>query len=429
METLKLFAQSTMVQVDSSSQAGVDLGISAKTSSGGDIPSDLEWRINIIDATANESWVTDIKFSSYLSCSIEKNEATSSRTSSVTLKANFEVFNEETQLWEEQPEQSCSVSILQEPYMPPIEIPLPPENPPVDDDEAEKEMEENVKLSEKIRDEVDKLISAVWAELLQMGQDFIDTWTKKLYDVICKITAQVGNELAVRKSAIYEAVNRCIKIAELTKKIDKELKKQASIRDTIMIENWTAKIEACKEEIEEILQEQIESHTLKESGANKIREFTSEKDTNVLVEWLDKSLESFCNSEYEEGADDLKQNLYNILNGQCIGKLIEQKFNELKNNGRVLYNGVKEMVSSAVTSVTEPMGAVIVTPMGPGACATNLMQIRGTIKRVQSQAVALVPVIAAMIDAAIFLRLSPNLIQTLVGISATLTIVGTIKIP
>lgn len=350
------------------------------------------------------------------------------RTSTVEITANLQYFDENLNTWVDDGQSTISFQIQQDPSLAAIEIPPAPEAPAQEDSIFKKAYEANKEDIRKLREKIESIINKVWLDLLQLAKEFIDEWRNKIYDILCGVANQINQEIAIRKSKVYNYANNCIKISKYNDKVGTEMRRSNEFRDQTMIDNWNEKVQNLIEDCDNIINDLKEDHTLTNAGCSIMKTWQKESQSQIVQHMTDGALTSFCDQYFADNEQSLLDKLRNTFNLSNLGAMIESKFNELINDGRVLFNGVVEMVNSAITSVTEPMGAVIATSTGPGTCVTNPLQIRGVIKRVQSQAVALVPVINAMLDAAIFLGLPASLCQTLVGIATTLTIVGTIKV-
>ena len=429
MALMKLQTKTSVVTCGNK-ESSVDLGVSVVDNNTNSEPSYRYQVSNILNWSSSETFVTGVLFkdSAFLA-SVAENKETTARKSTVEFTVELQYFNEELTQWVIDGEATASVQIQQDPHIDEIEIPSAPEFPSNEDSKFKEEYMSNKELCEKLKEEIMDLLDKAWQDLLQLKQQFIDQWTYKLYDILCGVANAVNQEMAIRKAKVYDYANLCIKISKINDKIAKELRRGSENSDNVMLDNWRSKITEIRSEQDKIAQELIDDHTMTENGKSAMENWRGQTQSQIAEHMTDGALTSFCNSYFNSNEQSLIDQLRNTFDASNIGELIKEKFNQLKNDGRVLVNGVIEMVNSAITSVTEPMGAVIATPMGPGVCTTNIMQIRGTVKRVQSQAVALVPCITGMIDAAIFLGLPASLINSLTGIATTLILVKSIPIP
>lgn len=410
-------------------ESSVDLGLSVVDSSTNKEP---DYRYQLSDViTWSASDKTAIKEvtldgNSFTALVLENKEQ-SIRNITIEVTCEILYFDDAETKWVSDGKSTASVQIQQDPNIPKIEIPDPPKTPPSEDSEFKKEYEENKKLDKELRDEIKKLFDKVWGDLLQLTDEFIKTWTHKIYDILCNVGNLVNQEVSIRKSKVYDYANYCIKIIDINDKLLAELKRGSDVADKDMIKNWETKISKYKSKRFDLIDDLYKNHTLTTSGKVELESW-NELSKSVLVKFMTENyLNAFCQEYFNDNEQTLKEKLWNTFNLSNIGDIIKEKFNQLKNDGRVLANGVNEMVNSTITSVTEPMGAVITTPAGPGACVNNPLQIKGVVKRAQSQALALIPCITRMIDAAIFLGLPSGLIQSLIGISTTLTLVSSIS--
>lgn len=430
MALMKLQAETSVVTCENTESSSVDLGISVVDNSTNSEPSYRYQVSDILNWSSSEDFVTGIIFdgSAFLA-SVTENTESAARKSTVEFTVELQYFDEELTQWVVDGEATASVQIQQDPYIAAIELPAAPEFPSDEDSEFKEEYMSNKELCQKLKDEIMELLDKVWQDLLQLGQDFIEQWTNKIYDILCGVANAVNQELAIRKAKVYDYANLCIKLSKTNDKVATELRRGSENADTEMLDNWNTRITEIRAEQDEIAQDLIDNHTMTEGGKSAMENWRNQTQAEIAEHMTDGALTSFCSNYFNSDEQSLIEQLRNTFNVANIGDLIKEKFNQLKNDGRVLVNGVTEMVKSAITSVTEPMGAVITTATGPGFCTTNIMQIRGTVKRVQSQAVALVPCITGMIDAAIFLGLPAALINSLTGIATTLTLVASIPIP
>ena len=335
------------------------------------------------------------------------------------------------------PEFTYTFDIIQNAPMGNIDMGEAPQipNTSVEEDEIEKsgkELEQNIKESLDFKKKISAMIDQVWMSIVKLGEEFIDAWKKKLYRILMKLDSQFASsqETIIRKIDAF--VLKCAKLVSIAEKIKKEKLKPEGDQDKDMLSHWQSKIQDLQKDLEEEYDSIKEHFVIKDSsGYTELSSLIWKEDQQVTLDMC-KTFRSNINNWVEEVFEDkasFLDRMYATFNVGNFGRILDEKFQTLKDQGLVVYNSIRDQVQTGFNAITEPVGAVITTPTGPGAEVSNLIQVRNTIKRVQAACAATVPAFGLMLDAAIFLKLPQKIILPILGAATILTTVSAIPVP
>jgi len=119
-------------------------------------------------------------------------------------------------------------------------------------------------------------------------------------------------------------------------------------------------------------------------------------------------------------AKSIKSKLFPTMEAQTLGQMVKDRMNQFKEQMNEVTKGTNNLAVTTQTLLVEPQGAVVGTPVGPGAVTMNMVQVFGSVKRLNAAASSLITPIMLALENARFLGLPREMITPLTKIAGVI---------
>ena len=126
-----------------------------------------------------------------------------------------------------------------------------------------------------------------------------------------------------------------------------------------------------------------------------------------------------------DNAKAIKDKLFPSMENQTLGQMVKDKMNQFKEQMNEVTKGVNNLAVSMQVLLVEPQGAVVGTPAGPGAVTMNMVQVFGSLKRLNAAVSALITPIMLALENARFLGLPASVVAPLKKIAGVIIAIDT----
>lgn len=276
-----------------------------------------------------------------------------------------------------------------------------------------------------MRDQLLPMLESYGEAFLILGKEFIEKWKQKLLDLYFKIDSQFKNARETQQQAVQSYVDDCRDFYEIKVKLRTELQKVSSEQDGKKVNKWNDKLRNGEKDMERSRQDLRDSFKVVDfSVFNTLQDIdpTVNNPTFEQIDAFEKNINPFCEQVFEDAAA-FKDRLHASLDVSNLGRLIDEKFQQLKDNAKAIYNTLKDLIKTGVTAAVEPFTNVVVTPHGPGAVTGNKLYVTDTIIRIKAAAQAIMPCFGVCFDAAIFLKLPPAVVAPIMSMATIVAMI------